>query len=221
GRVAYADRAKHIEAIVAARNLTLFTKLSLLEAIKKAWLAASPTELGTLRGLGVRLVRDHASDLVSKERGATWEFNRLAQVSGDSRMEMAINLVEVATSRELDAAATTWLNLATILAPSTDPAVPTRALQRLLDGNAARLADEVGDGVWCAELDPPSDPAALAVGLIWFCLGSPEATNRWQAAHAVLAVARLGIWDVLDKLLALLDADAGAFQDRRLPFFKL
>lgn len=220
-RVAYSDRARHIEALVAARNLTLFSKLSLLESIKEAWLAASPTELAMLRGLGARLVRDHTSGILSKEWGPTWEFNRLAKVSGDSRTDMAIDLVEVATSRELSAAATTWLNLATILAPCADSAVPGRALQRLLDGRAARLADEVGDGAWRSELDPPTDPAALAAGLIWFCLGSPEVSQRWQAAHAVLAVARLGIWEVLDKLLSLLDADAGAFQDRRLPFFKL
>jgi hypothetical protein len=220
-QVAYADRAKHIEAIVTARNLNLFSKVSLLQAIKEAWLAASPTQLSMLRGIGLRLVRTHASEIVGKDWGATWEFTKLAEMSGDARTEMAINLVEVATSRELSASASTWLNLATILAPSADSAVPGRALQRLLDSGAARLADDVGDGLWRSELDPSTDPSGLAAGIIWFCLGSPEATKRWRAAHAVLALARLGIWEVLDKLFARLDSDAGAFQDCRLPFFKL
>src|SRR3712207_7879287 len=48
----------------------------------------------------------------------------------------------------------------------------------------------------------PSDTAEeVCAGLIWFRLGAPEATARWQAAHAVRTLARLGRWTVLEHLV--------------------
>jgi hypothetical protein len=53
-------------------------------------------------------------------------------------------------------------------------------------------------------------------------LGSPQASERWRAAHAVRTLARLGRWQVIDELFARLDTpSAGPFADQRLPFFAM
>jgi hypothetical protein len=44
-KITYADQSRHIEAVVAARNLELFAKNELLEDIKSDWLASSPSKL--------------------------------------------------------------------------------------------------------------------------------------------------------------------------------
>jgi len=219
-KVSYADQSRHIEAVVSARNMELFAKNELLEGIKADWLATSPSQLDILKGVGSRLVQEHASELVGKEWGFSWELNKLTQITGQPREDLAVGLIEAATTRDLDTAATTWLNLASILAGRADQKAPRGALERLLDSGAARLADEVGDGAWKPALDAGSDPTAIVAGLVWFCLGSPQAAERWRAAHAVRALARFGRWQVIDALFELFDAtDAGAFQDPRLPFF--
>jgi hypothetical protein len=220
-RVSYGNRGTHIDAIVGTRNLNLFAKNELLKAAKEAWLADSPSSLGDMSDVGHRLVGIHADELMGSNWGFNWELNKLASFTGADRTTLAIDLAAAATSRGLEAAATTWLNIASIIAPSADADVPKRAFERLLDDGAARLADEVGDGPWRDELDPGADPSAVAAGLIWFCLGSPEAKSRWRAAHVVRECARRGRWPIVAKLFELLDAkDAGAFQDRKLSFFQ-
>ena len=219
-KVHYADQNRHIEAVISARNMKLFSKNKLLEGIKADWLATSPSKLDVLKGAGSRLVREHASELVSRDWGFAWELNELAQITGQPREALAVGLVEAATTRELDTAATSWLNLASILAGLADQKVPRGALERLLDSGAARLADEVGDGAWKPELEAGSDSTAIVAGLVWFCLGSPQAADRWRAAHAVRTLARFGRWQAIDALFDCFDApNAGAFQDSRLPFF--
>jgi hypothetical protein len=221
-KVGYVDQSRHIEAVVSARNVKLFAKNELLNGIKADWLASSPSQLDDLKSLGTRLVREHASELVGKEWGFSWELNELSQITGHPREDLAVGLVEAATTRELDTAATTWLNLASILAGRADQKVPRDALKRLLDSGAARLANDVGDGAWKPAFDAGSDQTAIVVGFVRFCLGSPEAANRWRAAHAVRTLARFGRWQVIDALFDRFDApDAGAFQDLRLPFFAM
>jgi hypothetical protein len=219
-KVNYADQSPHIEAVVSARNIELFAKNKILKGIKADWLAASPSQLGCLRSAAGRLVREHAASLVGKEWGFSWELNELAEITGQPREDLAVGLVEAATSRELETAATTWLNIASVLAKRADENIPRAALERLLNSGAARLADDVGDGAWKPALDVGSDPVAIVAGLIWFCLGSPLAANRWRAAHAVRTLVRFGRWKVIDALFNRFDLpDVGAFQDTRLPFF--
>jgi hypothetical protein len=221
-RVAYGDRSRHIEAVVSTRNLNLFEKNALLKDTKEAWIADSPSGLELLRNAGVTLIKSHADELLSRDWGFTWEFDKVAALSGESRSELAINLVKSATTQELDAAATTWMNLASILSPTADAAVSSKALERLLDSGAARIADDVGDGPWRSELDPGDKPTNIVAGLVWYCLGSPDAAQRWRAAHVVREYARLGRWKIIERLFKLFDFDdAGAFQDRNLPFFVL
>jgi hypothetical protein len=219
-KVSYADQSMHIETVVSARNIKLFAKNKLLKGIKADWLATSPSQLDVLKSAGSRLVREHASELVGKEWGFSWELNELTQITGQPREDLAVGLVEAATTRELDTAATTWLNLASILAGRANQKAPRGALERLLDSGAARLADDVGDGAWKPALEAGSDPTEIAAGLVWFCLGSPQAADRWRAAHAVRTLARFGRWQVIDALFGRFEApDAGAFQGPRLPFF--
>ena len=221
-KVAYVDRAQHIGAIVSARNLELFAKTKLLAGLKADWLSSSPSELSVLRDTATSLVRQHASELVGKEWGSLYELRELSQLSGAPHDELAIALVDAAATHELETASTVWLKLATDISPKADPSVPRAALARLLNSGAARLADEVGDGVWTSALQVDGSADTVVAGLIWFCLSLPHARDRWRAAHAVRTLARLGRWQVIDRLFERLDAlGGGPFQDQRLPFFAM
>src|SRR5215831_296405 len=88
-KIKYADQSKHIEAIVAARNIELFAKLELFKAIREQWLASSPTGLAALKGVGVPLIRQHAAELFGKNWGFRSDLNGLAEISGDTRPELA------------------------------------------------------------------------------------------------------------------------------------
>lgn len=221
-RIAYGDRAKHIEAIALVRNLELHSKNELLKVTTEAWHPDSPSGLASMDSLRKRLVSAHAEQIMSADWGFSWELNKLAELTRANRTDIAVDLVTEAVTRDLESAATTWLNLASLTAPSSDPAVQKGAFERLLDDAAGRLADEIGDGAWRSDLDPGDDNEEVVAGLIWFCLGSPEALSRWRAAHVVRACARNGRWSLIAKLFAKLDTSgAGAFSDPTIPFMTL
>ena len=163
-RIAYADRETHIEAVALSRNLELFSKNELLKVIKEAWQADSPSALASVDSLAKRLVSAHAEQLMSSDWGLSWELNKLAELTRANRTDLAIDLVIEAITRDLEAAATTWLNLASLTSTAADPAVPKAALERLLDDAAGRLADDIGDGVCETILIPVMTRTRLSRG---------------------------------------------------------
>ena len=95
-------------------------------------------------------------------------------------------------------------------------------LANLLNGEPARLASAVADGAWRAGLYPDDDPVQAAAGLVWMCLGSPSAEERWRAAHSIRCFAHLDKWEVLDAVMAMIHReDAHPFQAPELPFYFL
>lgn len=84
------------------------------------------------------------------------------------------------------------------------------------------LTEEDGDGEWRAALRPPDDLRSAMAGYVWTGLGSPTGTLRWAHAHAVRALAELGIVETLAPLLEQARrGGAGAYVDQRLPFYEL
>ena len=79
------------------------------------------------------------------------------------------------------------------------------------------------DGAVKALSVPPDDHATGLAGLLWVALGDVTIRTRWQAAHAVLLLVRLGCRDELDALRRYADATetAAPFHDARFPFYAL
>ncbi|WP_296164725.1 NACHT domain-containing protein [uncultured Brevundimonas sp.] len=84
------------------------------------------------------------------------------------------------------------------------------------------LTDEDGDGQWREALHPPAELRSALAGYLWTGLGSPTGTLRWAHAHAVRALAELGVVETLAPLLDLArQGGAGPYADQRLPFYAL
>jgi hypothetical protein len=160
--------------------------------------------------------------MLERDWGFLSQLNDLIELSSDTKVSIAIRLTQKAAIQELKADATAWLSLAQIISESAKPEVPRDALTRILSGEAARLAEDIGDGAWHNGLAAPKDENAAAAGLIWSALGSPNVYARWAAAHTVRRTAKLGLWKIIDELFVFFVAkDAGPFQDRKLPFFQM
>ena len=53
----------------------------------------------------------------------------------------------------------------------------------------------------------------IVAGLVWYCLGSPDAAQRWRAAHVVRDFAWFGRWEIIEQLFALFPSvDGGRFK---------
>lgn len=96
------------------------------------------------------------------------------------------------------------------------------ALSFGLDRFEPLLEDTDGDGPWASKFQPPAEIEGSVAGYIWSCLAAPQASLRWEAAHAVRGLCKLGNEKTLSHLMLLAKgASAGAFYDAHLYFYEL
>ncbi len=82
------------------------------------------------------------------------------------------------------------------------------------------IESDYADGPWRDELHPPEEITASLTGYIWACLGSPESSKRWCAAHAVRRLYQLGCHQEIDALMAwMCSGQAKAFVGSKFPFY--
>lgn len=83
------------------------------------------------------------------------------------------------------------------------------------------LHPEDGDGPWCDDMKPLGSCEEALAGYLWAALGSPSASVRWEATHAVRASIELSWIPVLIALAkqAIVGAP-GAFVDKRFVFYE-
>ena len=70
---------------------------------------------------------------------------------------------------------------------------------------------------------PPAAPSEGTAGLIWAALGDIASRIRWQAAHAILLLVKLGCKEELEALARIAEGavPVAAFTDSRFPFYSL
>lgn len=221
-KVKVKDRAAYIQMIAHAGGLESYAKEKELEHCKAKWSGSSPAIGRTYREIANPLLEIHAEEFLSFDRLSGYRLRGLAELTGVSMQELALELVKVFAAPDWPVPASAWIGLATIIVENAGEGHGQAALSRLLNSSAARLTDTVADGPWQRGLYPAYDPLTVATGLVWQSLSSPRASERWLAAHAVRTFARLECWEVIDALVKKFgDKDGKAFQAPELPFYYL
>ena len=83
------------------------------------------------------------------------------------------------------------------------------------------IRPEDGAGPWSDTMTPEDSCEGAVAGYLWTALGSPSASVRWEAAHAVRASIELGWVPVLTALAKVATAiRPGAFVDKRFVFYE-
>jgi hypothetical protein len=221
-RVSFGDRAKYIEAVARLENLNIYSKLSELAECKKNWRRSSGTLDATYERIGIPLIQIHADDLITYDRLSGYHLAEIAELCNIPMPVIMLELVGIFSRPDTHVSAAVWMALASIACGRARVGEGQVALRRLLNSSAAKLASGVVDGGWKEGLYPRDGEMQIAAGLVWLKLGSPAASDRWQAAHSVRCFGRLGKWAVVDALVSGLQArDAGPFQAPELSFYFL
>jgi hypothetical protein len=222
GKVGFSERGEYLRHVARVDGLQLSWKLDELKECRARWGDASASLDEVLRELAPTLVRLHVDDLVSFDRLSGSSLRELSEVTGVGVLRLSLMLVEQFAEPEVHVPSSVWIGLAAELTGQASTGEGRTALANLLSTGAARLASAVADGEWRAGLYPAEKPVAIAAGLVWLCLGSPSADERWRAAHSLRCFARLGKWEVVDAVVAMVGReDAHPFQAPELPFFFL
>ena len=221
-KVTFGDWPTYLKIIARQETLDLYSKLRELSACKEVWSGASNAVVTALRECADILIRENAFEFIAFDSLSASQLNDLSALSGVDRQTLIMVLVREFSRPNTSIPASVWLSLATEFNRKAAPGVGQQALTRLLSSGPAKLASSVADGAWRPDLYPSGEPADVAAELIWFALGSPDASRRWMAAHSLRTAVRLGRADVLDQVAARFDwTHAGAFQANELRFFYL
>ena len=221
-KVSFGDRLLYVSNIFRLENLDFYSKLMELEKCRDVWTESSIALEQTYKDEVFLLIKGHADDLISHDTLSNYQLQEVADLTGVPTTELVVELIKLFARRDGSIAGAVWLALASIICPRANENKSQLALERLLDSDAAKLANKVIDGVWREELYTKSDVLTIAAGLVWRILGSPNTVDRWRAAHSVRCFARFGRWEIIDTLVHGLDrVSAGPFQAFELSFYFL
>ncbi len=219
-KVPFSARAQYIRDICALEHLSFYWKVGELQDCKEAWASSSAALDEVYRNLAIRLIHLHVDDLVDYGTLSNSKLIEISDLTGVPVADLILELIKAFARPDSSVPGAVWLAFASFICPQADDGQAQLALARLLGSEAAKLADNVADGPWFNGLYPNDDITAIESGLVWRVLGSPDAEDRWRAAHSIRCFARFGRWEVLDSLARNLSATgAGPFQDSKLAFF--
>ena len=219
-KVPFADRAQYIRDICALENFFFYWKLAELQECKQSWAGSSVVLDELYRNQALPLIQLHADDLIRDDRLSGSLVKEISDLTSVPVAELVLELIKIFARPGSPVAGTIWLAFASNVCPQADDGQVQLALRRLLGSDAGKLADNVVDGTWAAGLYPKNDVPAIAAGLVWRVLGSPNAEKRWRAAHSIRCFARFGRWEIVDKLVGhFKDKTAWAFQATEFKFY--
>lgn len=221
-KVGFSERGEYLRLVARVDGLQLAWKLDELKECRSQWSDTSACLEDVLRELASTLVRLHVDDLVSFDRLSGSSLRELSAATRVDVRQLSLMLVEQFAEPDVYVPSSVWIGLAGELCDQASSGQGRAALKKLLNTGAARLASAVADGQWKPGTYPAEDAVEVAAGLVWLSLGSPSADERWRAAHSIRCFARVGKWEVVDAVTAMLGRqDAHPFQAPELPFFYL
>lgn len=221
-KVSFSARGQYVHNIACLENLYFSWKFAELKEVKEAWGESSAALASVYRRLGPQLVLAHANDLVGYGRFSHSNIADISEFTSVPVAELVLEVIKAFSRPDSTVAGSVWLAFASLICPEADEGQGQLALTRLLTSDSVSIADNVPDGPWKAGTYPADDFVETAAGLIWRALGSPDAVDRWRAAHCLRRFAKFGRWDLVDKVVAAFDTKTvGPFQAPELAFYYL
>lgn len=219
-RIAPSGRVAHIKSLSECA-FEVWQAIDAIDGAAKAWpdseavraaVTASVRHLVAEQGLGLARGRG-----ISRK-----DFDRCVVLSGLSAQDVLVHIVSAMGDNADQINSASWFYMAVECARiSLSPQDSLSVLRCALDQLEPLYKPEDGDGPWQrTKLLPPPKQAESIAGFVFSMLASPNAEERWRAAHSVRRFCMFGNAEVIARLVNLLDApDPGAFSDARLPFY--
>ena len=219
-RVPFGKQSEYLKLVAGTPNLDIYPKLHELTRCKELWGSSSATLSASFHETAARLVRLHASDLITHDYFSSYIVKQIADLSGAPVVDLAITAAEVFAETRPNLPAQIWLGLASTINKEATAGEGQAALHRLLNSGAAKLSSKAVDGPYKANLYVDEGEDATGAHLIWQSLGSEWAGSRWRAAHTIRIAGKLGSWRVIEKLLGCWKSvAAGPYQAGELKFY--
>lgn len=210
-----------LDAVMDRASISFEEKLKFLDDANQHWAGQSIALDSRLASAVERLALGQLVKIVTPVGNAR-PIDRAVTVARDTAPNLITSIVKALAAYDFDISSSFWMTSARVAAQAASPPAIALALERHTALATQALPKSFGDGPWGPSFQLTDDESEIAAGLLWARLGSPDARDRWRAAHALRRVVGYGRHDVLSALVARLPSrDAGPFQDRKYPFFHM
>ena len=203
----YEKRVKFLEALCESAELEFDRALDLIIECVGVWGDSSAHVRKSVPDLIKKLFAFKGSELFDlRYSGIFRQIYRLSKLCGDPKFVLQTVLKTIAKER-LELGGDEWLQLATSLSCHTYPSTALGAFEDLLSSSAAKVGDEIGEGVYRATFAGKSDEGDVIADIIWHLLGDSDAFTRWSAARSLKCMLDVGLTEDVGRLIDHFDAD--------------
>jgi hypothetical protein len=201
----YDKRVNFLEALCQSGELEFDRALDLTIECVEAWGTSSAHVTRSIPELIKKLFAFKGSQLFElRYSGISRQISRLSKLCGDSEFVLQTVLETIAKER-LQLGGDEWLQLATSLSCQTDSSTALEAFEGLLSSSAAKIGDEIGEGMYRAAFAGKSDESNVLADVIWHMLGDSDAFVRWSAARSLKGMLDIGLTEDIGCLLDRFD----------------
>jgi len=200
-------RVKFLEALCESTELEFDSALDLMIECVEAWSDSTAHVRKGVLELIKRLFAFKGSELFDlRYSGISRQIYRLSKLCGDQEFVLQ-TVLETIAKESLELGGDGWLQIATSLSHHSDPSTALGAFEDLLSSSAAKVGDEIGEGVYCPAYAGKSDERDVVADIIWHLLGDSDAFVRWSAARSLKGMLDVGLIGDVVRLLDRFDAD--------------
>ncbi|MCS3416933.1 hypothetical protein M2399_002155 [Pseudomonas sp. BIGb0450] len=201
----YSKRLDFLLAICDAAELRFDQSIDILNESFSFWSSSSTHLVLEAKKLVERLFTARSTELFEDQfPNIVRDLRKISSLCGDKRFVMQLVLRKI-TADGVDLDGDHWLQLATALCEVTTGKSALDALEHLLSGPTARMADEIGEGAFCSEQATVGSEEELISDLIWHLLGNDDGYMRWNVARHLNSLHELGLTHELSLLLDRFD----------------
>ena len=203
----YDKRVKFLEVICESGELKFDRALDLIIECVEEWRNSSAHVRSSVPDLIKKLFAFKGSELFYlRYSGISTQIYRLSKLCGDPKFVIQTVLETIAKER-LELGGDEWLQLATNLSCHTDPTMALGAFEDLLSSSAAKIGDEIGEGMYREVFAGKSDERDVIADIIWHLLGDSDAFVRWSAARSLKCMLDVGLTEDVGRLLDHFDTE--------------
>lgn len=221
GRVPPGAEPNALKAIFSVSNFDLYDFRGLFEAVPSNWVARNHIR-NSLRMITEDVCKANFYEIAKSRYYQVLPYEVIARCTGINEHQIYKWVVEASAENPIILGSGRLFSLVGLIAPTLDAQQAAAALTFGLKLLEADMTDHDGDGDWSSKLLPPDEAGASLAGYIWTALGSPQTTERWQAAHVVGLLCAFERLEILEPLSSFANGSNSApFHDVSLPFYSL
>jgi hypothetical protein len=202
GRVCAGKEVQFLAALTDLEEFGLYEIRALLEKYPATWQGRLSAQKG-LQDLLRAKFREHCLSISANRIYQSLPLGLASEKSGLTPPTLIAEAVKAVGNLSMPTSAQNLFRLSGLIAILLSADEASEVLRYGLDVLAELHEQDDGDGDWDDRLTPPATIEANVAGYLWAALGSPKASRRWDAAHAIRNLSYLGQHKILAELVKL------------------